>query len=168
VIPSLPHRGQSAFRKRRDRNRILSVAHAARFHISGTSSWSMWMVWLRWLRTFVPFLVSQRELRRPDKRRIAGGCLPASRFASRIQDRRCRSAGKSRGWASFRSSGDTSSQARPSRPDTRSASTLTQLATDEHFAQTFSRRSAFQASDTTKRVEDTDRDPASVSFLVMV
>ena len=164
----MPHRGQYAFRKRRDHNRILSVAHAVRFHISGTSSWSMWMVWLRWLRAFVPLLVSRREVRRPDKPRIAGGYLPASRFASRIQDRLCRSAGQAREWASFHSSGDTSNLARPSRPDTRSASTLNQLTSDEHFAQTLRRRSAFQASDTTKRVKDTDRDPASVSFLVMV
>ena len=155
------------FRKRRDRNRILSVARAVRFHISGTSSWPMWMVWLRWLRAFVPLLVSWCELRRPDKPRIVGGCLPASRLASRIQDRLCRSAGKSRERASFRSSGDTSSHARPSRPDTRSASTLTLPAADEHFAQTFRRRSAFQAPDTTKRVGDTDRDRACVSFLVM-
>ena len=158
---------QSAFRKRRDHNRILSVAHAVRFHISGTSSWSMWMIWLSWFQPSVPLLVSRFELRRPEKRRIAGGCLPASRFAPRIQDRLCRSAGKSREWASSRSSVNTSSRSRPSRPDISNAPTLTQLATDERFAQTFRRRSACRASLVTKRVEDTDRDPASVSFLVM-
>ena len=56
-----PLRSQSAFRKRRDRNRILSVAYAVRFHILGTSSCSMRMVWLRWPHAFVLLLISRRE-----------------------------------------------------------------------------------------------------------
>ncbi len=103
-----------AFRKRRDRNRILSVAHAVRFHISGISFWSMWIVWLSWLCAFVPLSVSRPELRPPDEPRIAGGCRPANRSAARIQGRLCRSVGNSGEWASFRSSGDTSSHVRTS------------------------------------------------------
>ncbi len=155
------------FRKRRDRNRILSVAHAIRFHISGTSSWSMWMVWPHCLRAFVPLLVFRRELRRPDEPRIGGGYLPASRIASRIQDRLCRSAGQSREWASFRSSGDTSSPGAHHGPTP--GAHLRSLNSNPPALRTdFQKTLGVPSVRYDKACGGYNRDPASVSFLVMV
>ncbi|HUG66844.1 MAG TPA: hypothetical protein VMM76_03765 [Pirellulaceae bacterium] len=49
-----------------------------------------------------------------------------------------------------------------------SAYTLNQVTPDEHIRESFDDARSFRASDTTQGVgEDTDKNPASVSFLVM-